>query len=193
MPRLFVGLHAALLIVITLAGLSFLLDPCGGGGDLCLGGVVGLTILGVALAGAVGIVIWLAAQRASPLLVLDCMILTVAVYLLLSADPYGPQTTLLVGQLLAVLALPSAALAGARVATHRIESVGAAVVLVGIGAFAGGGVGVPAFGLLALGAGWLWARSRAADRAGGGGPGAPQASPGPGVDVSGATDEPVLH
>lgn len=166
MPRLFVGLHAALVVIIALFGLSFLLDPCGGGGDLCLGGALGLVTLGAAIFGAIGIVIWLAAHRASLLLILDSVLVTLAVFTLPSVAADGPATTTLGLLLLAVLGIPAGALAGSAVATRRIEPLVAIVLLVGVAVLGGGGAGAATMvglGLLAIGAGWLWKRSRAAD------------------------------
>jgi hypothetical protein len=157
-PTLFVGLHAALVSVIALFGLSFLADPCGGG-DLCLGGILGLVTLGVAAFGAVGIVIWRAGHRASPLLVLDCALVALAGYTLFQISPYGPALVMLGALLTAALGLPGAVLAGRAVMTHRIERLLAVAALAGVAVFGGGGgVAVLGLGLLALGAGWLLAR-----------------------------------
>lgn len=159
MPRLLVGLHVALVAIIALFGLSFLLDPCGGGGDLCLGGAVGLLSLGVAAVGIVAIVVWVAAHRASPLLVLDAVLVTLAAYTLPSVVPGGPVLTTLGVLLLAVLGVPAGAMAGRAVATHRIERLLAAGVFVAWGVLGGaGGAAVLLVGLLALGSGWLLAR-----------------------------------
>jgi hypothetical protein len=51
------GLHLAVAGAIAVLGLSFLLDPCGGGGDLCLGGSLGLAaVLLYSGGGTVGLV-----------------------------------------------------------------------------------------------------------------------------------------
>lgn len=163
MPTLFVGIHLALVSTIALFGLPFLLDPCGGGGDLCLGGAVGLTSLGAAAAGAVGIFIWWAVQRASPLLVFDAALASVGGYLLVQAPGAGPALIDLGLLAITGLGLAGAALAGRAVAAHRLEPVLAVATLVGIVILAGeGGLAVLALGLLALGAGRLWTRAAAA-------------------------------
>jgi hypothetical protein len=165
MPRLFVALHVGLIAVLTLFGLSFLLDPCGGGGDLCLGGAVGLATLVVAAYGGVGIVIWVAGHRASPLLVLDCLLVILGVTIVFDVGSDGPATTSLGGLLMAGLGLPAAVLAGRAVATHWIERLVAVAGLLGVAVLAGGGaggLGVVALGLVALGAGWLSTQRRAA-------------------------------
>jgi hypothetical protein len=163
MPRLFVGLHAALIAVIALFGLSFLLDPCGGGGDLCLGGAIGLAALGIAALGAVGIAIWLFGHRASPLLVLDSLLAVLGVAVLFEVGSHGPLQFALGALLMAGLGLAATALAGRAVAPHRIERLVAVAGLVGVAILAGGGQGglaIVALGLVALGAGWLSAQQR---------------------------------
>ncbi|MBI2780442.1 MAG: hypothetical protein HYX55_01435 [Chloroflexi bacterium] len=163
MPTLFVGLHLALAIILSLFGLSFIADPCGGGGDLCLGGGLGLIAFGIAAAGVVGVVVWGIWRRASPLLVWDAAILTLAGSILLNAAP-GGQGLLLVGSLLAALfSLAGAVQAGREVASHRVEPVLATVALAGGVILLGqGGVVVLVLGLLALGVGWLLAREEIA-------------------------------
>lgn len=164
MPTPFVGLHAALAVLIALFGLSFIADPCGGGGDLCLGGVLGLWTLGAAGFGAIGLAIWQVLKRASPLLVWDSALLALAGGILVSTSGDGPLTTMLGLVLIVLLAFPGAALAARSVATNRIETLVVVVLLVGTAAYLGddGGVAVLAIGLLALGGGWLLARNPAA-------------------------------
>jgi hypothetical protein len=151
----FFGLHALLIAVITVVGLIFLANPCGGG-DLCLGGVVALWALGFAGWGVVGLVVWRALRRAGPLLVWDAIVLAVAGDMLLST--LGLDASLLAPAAFATVlaAIAGAVLAGRAVAVHRAESVLAVVVLIFILALAGaGGLAVLLAGLLALGAGWL--------------------------------------
>jgi hypothetical protein len=165
MPRLFVGLHAALIAIIALFGLTFLLDPCGGGGDLCLGGAIGVGAFGVAALGGLGIAIWLGGRRASPLLVLDSLLAVVGAAILFEVASYGPLQIALGALSIAALGLSAAALAGRAVAPHRIERLVAVAGLVGVAVLVGGGEGgiaIVALGLLALGAGWLSARPRPA-------------------------------
>jgi hypothetical protein len=156
-PTPFVGIHAALAILIALFGLSFIVDPCFGGGDLCLGGVLGLFTLGAAGFGAIGIGIWLAMRRASLLFVWDCALVALAGGILVSTSGEGPLMTTLGLPLVLLLALPGAALAGRAVAANRIETVVVVVLLVGVAAYIGpdGGIAALAIGLVALGAGWL--------------------------------------
>ena len=73
-----VRIHGALVAIVALFGISFLADPCSGGGDLCLGGVVGLVALAYAGIGIGAITTWWLAHRASPLLVWDSIIVTLA-------------------------------------------------------------------------------------------------------------------
>src|SRR5512143_1319845 len=163
MPTLFVGVHLALVSTIALFGLPYLLDPCGGGGDLCLGGAVGLTSLGAAAAGAVGTFIWWAAHRASPLLVLDAVLVSVGGYLLIDAPGAGPAPLQLGLLAITGLGLAGAVMAGRAVAARRLESAPAVATLVGIVILAGeGGLAVLALGLPAIGACWLWTRAGAA-------------------------------
>ena len=160
MVRLFVGLHLALVAVVAAFGLSFLLDPCGGGGDLCLGGALGLVTLGVAAVGVVGIVIWWGTKRASPLLVLDSVLVAFGGFTTIEIGPYGPATTTLGTALLVAVGVPAGALAGRAVAGHRIERLLAIAALAGVAILGGGGgaLAVLVIGLLALAAGWQWAR-----------------------------------
>ena len=160
-PTWFVGLHALLVGVVTLVGLIFLLNPCGGGGDLCLGGIVALWGFAFAGWGAVGLVTWRAAHRAGPLLVWDAVMLAVTGDMVLSIGGY--DTSLLAPASFAALlvAIAASALAGRAVAPHRFESVLVVVALVVILALAGaGGLAVLIAGVLALGVGWLVNRAQ---------------------------------
>jgi hypothetical protein len=161
-------MHAALIAIIALFGLSFLLDPCGGGGDLCLGGALGLTTLGVAAFGVVALLVWGIGRRASPLLVLDCTLVVLAVAVLAASAFSGPAPVTLGALLMVVLGVPAAALAARAVATHRVESVVAFAALIGVAILGGGGAGgvaVPVLGLAVLGLAWLSARTRGAPSA----------------------------
>jgi hypothetical protein len=150
-PTRFVGVQLALAVILALFGLSFIADPCGGGGDLCLGGTLGMFALGIAALGGVGIVLWLVGRRASPLLVWDAALAVVGGWILLSAAPSG-QGLLLLGALGATfLGLAGAMLAGREVATHRIERVAAVVALAGAVVVLGiGGGPILVVGLVAL-------------------------------------------
>ena len=161
MPTPFVGVHGALSALVALLGLSFLFDPCGGGGDLCLGGVVGLMALGVAGFGAIGLGVWRFGRRASPLLVLDCLLIAVLGPSALAASGYGPANLTTSGLVVIVLlALVGAALAGRAVAPHRVEAILALVIMAGLATQRdAGGIGVPIIGLIALGLGWILART----------------------------------
>ena len=159
MPTLFVGVHLALTSLITLFGLAFLADPCGGGGDLCLGGAAALFTFGVAGLGILGLGIWRVRGRASALLVWDSVLLAYAGYLLAVTSPYGPATTRLGAEVVAFLALPGAVMAGMAIVPHRIERLLAIAALIAIGVLGGGGgIGLAGCGLVALGLGWLFTR-----------------------------------
>ena len=155
MPTRFVGVHLALALIVALVGLSFIADPCFGGGDLCLGGALGLFTLGLAGLGGAGIVIWLVGRRASPLLVWDAALAVVAGVILLSLAPSGQGMLPLATLGGTILGLTGAVLAGREVAMHRIErliavaALGGAVLVVG-----DGGVAILVVGLVALFVGW---------------------------------------
>lgn len=171
MPTLFVGVHLALAALLALFGLSFIADPCGGGGDLCLGGIAALFAFAAAGLGALGLVIWRLRRRASPLIVWDSALLALSGFVYLSTSPYGPTTPLLGAELIALFGLLAAALAGMAVVTHRIERLLVVAALVAIAVLGGeGGIAVLGIGLLALGVGWLFARSATATTAGSAGP-----------------------
>ena len=161
MPTPLVGVHGALSVLVALLGLSFLFDPCGGGGDLCLGGVVGLMALAVAGFGAIGLASWRFGRRASPLLVLDCLLIAALGPSALAASGYGSANLATSGLMLIVLlALVGAALAGRAVAPHRREAIVALVVMAGLATQRdAGGIGVLVVGITALALGWVLART----------------------------------
>ena len=154
-----VGLHAALVALFTAFGLYFLADPCGGGGDLCLGGPVGLASLAYAGVGLGAIITWVLARRASPLLVWDSPLIALAgATLLASRDSGAPLVMLgLLGVLVA--GVPGAVLAGRAVSRHRIERLLAILVLAATLLLAVEGIVVTAVGLIAFGIGWLLEQS----------------------------------
>jgi len=154
-PTRFVGVQLALALIVALFGLSFIADPCGGGGDLCLGGALGLFALGIAGLGGAGIVIWLIGGRALPLLVWDAALAVVGGAVLLSAAPSGNGLLQLAALGATFLGLAGAVLAGREVATHRIERVIAVAALAGAVVVLGaGGVAILVVGLVALFVGW---------------------------------------
>ena len=157
MPTLFVGLHLALALFVGLFGLWLLLDPCGGsGGDVCLGGVAGLSTLGVVAVLLVGLAIWRFGRRASPLLVLDSLFAAVALYVVSRGADIRVPFILVGGQLVLAVALIGAIASGRAVVTHRIETVLTIAVLVGVAVFVRFmGIEAVAIGLVALAAGWL--------------------------------------
>lgn len=161
MPTPSVGVHGALVALVALLGLSFLVDPCGGGGDLCLGGVVGLMALAVAGFGIIGLAAWRFGGRASPLLVLDCLLIAVLGPSAVAASGYGPANLTTLGLVAVVLlAVVGAALAGRAVAPHRVEAILALVVMAGLATQRdAGGIGVAIVGLIALALGWSLART----------------------------------
>lgn len=135
MPAPFVGLHLALAIVVALFGLSFLLDPCGGGGDLCLGGIVGLSALGAAGIILAGLALWRVARRASPLLVLDSVVTGIAWPIVAQGSDVRVPFALLGAQLVLVLGALGAAAAGRAIVKHRVETALTLAVLAGVAAF----------------------------------------------------------
>jgi hypothetical protein len=147
-PTRFVGIHLSLALIASLFGLSFIADPCGGGGDLCLGGAIGLAALGLAGVGGIGIVTWLVGRRASPLLVWDAVLLSFATLVLLSSV----QGLVQLGALAtALLAVAGAVLAGRHVMGHRIERILTVVALVlAVLVIGEGGLDVLVIGLAAL-------------------------------------------
>jgi len=160
-PTPFVGVHGALVALVALLGLSFLADPCGGGGDLCLGGVAGLMALAVAGFAAIGLAAWRFGRRASPLLVLDCLLIAALGPSALAASGYGSANLATAGLVVIVLlALVGAALAARAVAPHRVEAILALVVMTGLATQRdAGGIAVPVIGLIALALGWILART----------------------------------
>ena len=161
MPTPLVGVHGALVVLIALLGLSFLLDPCAGGGDLCLGGVVGLTALAVAGFAAIGLAAWRFGRHGSPLLVLDCVLVALLGPTALANAGYGPASLAAAGFMLVVLvALVGGVLAARAVAPHPRETI---LVLVVLAALAtqrdAGGIGVFVVGAGALALGWILART----------------------------------
>jgi len=162
-PTPLVGVHGAISGLVALLGLSFLFDPCGGGGDLCLGGVVGLMALAVAAFGAIGIAAWRFGRRASPLLILDCLLIAALGPSALAASGYGPANLATSGLVLIVLlSLVGAALAARAVVSHRVEAVVALVIVAGLATQRdAGGIGVLATGVIALALGWVLARTMA--------------------------------
>jgi len=159
---MFVGLHLALAAAVALFGLSFLLDPCGGGGDLCLGGVVGLSTLGVAGLVLIGLAVWKVARRASPVLVLDSMVAAVAWSVVSRGADIRVPFVLLGSQIAFALAVIGAVLSGRAVIRHRIETVIAMGLLVGAAFFLRFmEVEVAVTGIGGLVLGWLFARNEA--------------------------------
>jgi hypothetical protein len=158
-PTRFVGVHLSVALVIAAFGLSFLADPCSGGGDLCLGGVVGLFALGAAGLGGLGIVIWLVARRASPLLVWDSALVVIAGAIVIGSGGIGEGLFVAGALAVVLLALGGAVLAGREVAIHRIERIVAVVALAAtVVEFREGGFVIVVVGLVALFVGWRMGR-----------------------------------
>ena len=156
-----VGLHLALVALLGLLGLSFITDPCGGGGDLCLGGIVGLMALGVAGFGLLGLGLWQFWRRAALLVIVDSILVAVLGPIALASTAYGSLGLAPLGMMgVAVLAVVGVVFAASHVATHRIEPV---VVLAVLGLLAtnrdSGGPGAFVVALVALAIGWFVARS----------------------------------
>jgi hypothetical protein len=180
-PTPFVGVHGALVVLVALLGLTFLLDPCGGGGDLCLGGAVGLMALAVAGFGAIGLAVWRFARRGSPLLVLDCVLVALLGPSALANAGYGPASLAAAAFMgIVLLALVGAVLAGRVVAPNRGEAIVALAVMAGLATQRdAGGIGVAVVGVVALALGWIVARTV---------PRAPGAGP---TDRAGSRPDPV--
>src|SRR5689334_25155091 len=113
-----VRLHAALVGIVVAFAISFVADPCGGGGDLCLGGVVGLALIAVAGVGFGGILTWSLGHRASPLLVWDALLATFSGATLVSAGGYAAPLLELGVFAVACLSVPGAILTARRVVPH---------------------------------------------------------------------------
>lgn len=155
-----IGLQLAMAAVMAVVGLSFLADPCGGGGDLCLGGAVGLGALGIAAAGGAATFIWWWRRRASPLLVWDALMVTLGGAVVLASSG-GTMTLITLAPLVGLLlGIPAGILAGREVIRHRLEPL---LAIAGLGSsFLLGleaGIIVSALGLGGLGVGWLINRS----------------------------------
>ena len=157
-----VRIHAAMVVIVAVFGLSFLADPCGGGGDLCLGGVVGLAALAYAGIGIGSITTWWFAHRASPLLVWDSILVTLAGATLLSSMGGGVPLVVLgfIGILL--LGVPGAILSGREVSRHKFERLLAIVALAATMLLGIGLIVVTVVGVIAMATGWLLGRSSAA-------------------------------
>ena len=158
-----VGVHAALVAVVAAFGLYFLSDPCGGGGDLCLGGYVGLVSLVYAGIGVGSVVTWRLGRRASPLLVWDSILITLAGAALWGSSGQGAAPVMLGVLAALILGVPGAILAGREVAAHRIERVLAILALAASSLLALGAIAVTVtvttVGLIAMVIGWFLARS----------------------------------
>ena len=179
MPTPFVGVHGALVVLVALLGLTFLLDPCGGGGDLCLGGVVGLMALAVAGFGAIGLAAWRFGRRGSPLLVLDCVLVAVLGPSAIANAGYGPATLAGAGFMgIVLLALVGAVMAGRAVAPNRAEAILALAVMAGLATQRdAGGIGMLVVGVIALALGWALAQTMPPAVLDGGPPATAAASP----------------
>jgi hypothetical protein len=167
-----VRIHAALVLIVGAFGISFLADPCGGGGDLCLGGVVGLVAIAYAGIGIGAIATWWLARRASPLLVWDSILVTLAGATLVSSGGGGALIVIVgfTGTLL--LGVPGVILAGRAVAGHRYERILAVVALFATTLLGVELLAVVAVGIVALAIGWALGRNAAAPAV------PPEASPG---------------
>src|SRR6188474_1414431 len=96
-------------------------NPCGGGGDLCLGGLVGLMALGVAGIGLLGLGLWLIWQRATLLVLHDSVLVAVLGPIALASSTSGPGGLAVLALILvALLAVVAVVVAASQVAAHRI-------------------------------------------------------------------------
>jgi hypothetical protein len=157
-----IRIHAGMATLVALFGLSFLLDPCGGGGDLCLGGVVGVVSLSYAGIGIGAMATWWLARRASPLLVWDSILVTLAGATLIGSGG-GPVPLITLGLVgLLMLGVPGAVLSGRAVSRHRIERIVAIIALLATTLLGIGVIVVAIVGTVALLIGWFLERGAGA-------------------------------
>jgi hypothetical protein len=157
-----VRLHAGLVVIVAAFGLYFLLDPCGGGSDLCLGGVVALVALTYAGIGIGSIITWRLGHRASPLLVWDSVLVTLAGATLLVSMAGGLLIVILGIVAMLVLGVPGAILSGRAVSRHKVERLLALAALAATILLGDAFIAVVVVGLVALAIGWLLGRRPAA-------------------------------
>jgi hypothetical protein len=151
-----VRIHAALVAIVAAFGIYFVADPCGGG-DMCLGGVVGLVAIAYAGIGIGSITAWWLARRASPLLVWDSILVTLAGATLLTSGGGVPIVTGgLAGTLL--FGIPGVVLAGREVSRHKYERIAAVVALLATTLLGVELLAVVAVGVVAMAIGWLVGR-----------------------------------
>jgi hypothetical protein len=154
-----VRIHAALVAIVAAFGTNFVLDPCGGGGDLCLGGVVALASFAFAGIGIGSIATWWLGHRASPLLVWDSILVTLAGTTLASSMGGGAPIVIFGFSGVLLLGVPGAILSGQAVSRHKVErllaiAALAATMLLGIGLIV-----VTIVGLASMAIGWFLRRS----------------------------------
>jgi hypothetical protein len=127
-------IHGLLVAALAISALVLFADSCGGG-DLCLGGLLG--IVGLAVAGVVliGLAVRAYAGRSSILVAIDSLVAVIlgpTVFRELLSLSFNPATLFAIG--VVVLAIAGAVLAAREVSRHRVERVVlvAALILIGV-------------------------------------------------------------
>jgi len=123
--------HIALVIVLAVGMVAALSNPCGNGGDLCLGGLLGLMAGGAGLLVLIALGFRAVVHRASPLVLIDVglgALLAPAVLI------PGSDLSLALVMVMAIvgLAVLGAILAAREVSQHRLERVVLAAFVVGV-------------------------------------------------------------
>lgn len=127
MSRL-VQVHLILLAVFALLAAVLLSGGCGGS-DMCPGPQLGLVLLVIVIVAGFALAIGGAAGRASPLAVIDAIIAAPLI-----PTPLGmlhePSVPILIASVVLALTVAGAVIAARAVATHRLERVVLAIVLI---------------------------------------------------------------
>jgi hypothetical protein len=123
--------NIALVIVLAVGMVAALSNPCGGGGDLCLGGLLGLMAGGVGLLILIALGIRAVVHRSSPLVLID---VGLGALLAPAAIIPGSELSLALAMVMGIvgLAVVGAILAAREVSPHRLERVVLAVFVVGV-------------------------------------------------------------
>jgi hypothetical protein len=123
--------------------------------------VVGLVALAYAGIGIGSITTWWFAHRASPLLVWDSILVTLAGATLLSSMGGGVPLVILGFTGILLLGVPGAILSGREVSRHKVERLIAIVALAATMLLGIGLIVVTVVGLIAMATGWFLGRTSA--------------------------------
>lgn len=142
-------IHGLLVAGLAISAVALLADPCGGGGDLCLGGAVGL--MGLVAAGVVliGLAVRAIRGRSSVLVAIDSLLAVIlgpSVFRGVISVSVNPAALFIIG--VVVLAIAGAVLAAREVSGHRVERGILVVALIIIGVVFG--LGRPDGGTVAV-------------------------------------------